>query len=346
MTDITPVMERRRRMTQWDIKPPGYDQITSEQAKLSGMFPLPGAPRQQQMDQSRLDAFLQAPGNSASKTALQASGARQAKRMLAYNIPESLSDDQVKDFINLNMRGLSIISGSDPCVAAQVSKDKTFALLDFRSAEDATAAYVLDGLVMGGSHENGSNGDATGAGLRIERPKDYITPSKGEDANMGNNGQNPNNVADSAFKFCLHRLPLFIEEEQAKELLSSFGGLKSFVLVRDSSTGESRGVAFGEYQDGDAVTDPAIEAINGMELGDNKLKMFKACAGTTQVDSEMSVNNMSKLARTADKESKNGRVLCLHNMVTVEELMDNDEYEGKRSDNSHHLSLLTHFRNL
>ena len=36
LTDTTPVSERKRRLTQWDIKPPGYENVTAEQAKLSG----------------------------------------------------------------------------------------------------------------------------------------------------------------------------------------------------------------------------------------------------------------------------------------------------------------------
>lgn len=36
LTDIAPITERKRRLTQWDIKPPGYENVTAEQAKLSG----------------------------------------------------------------------------------------------------------------------------------------------------------------------------------------------------------------------------------------------------------------------------------------------------------------------
>lgn len=36
LTDTIPVTERKRRLTQWDIKPPGYENVTAEQAKLSG----------------------------------------------------------------------------------------------------------------------------------------------------------------------------------------------------------------------------------------------------------------------------------------------------------------------
>lgn len=38
---------------------------------------------------------------------------------------------------------------------------------------------------------------------------------------------------------------------------------------------------------------------------------------------------MSMLAGTTSTELEHGRVLQLLNMVTAEELMDNDEYEGK-----------------
>ena len=39
LTDTVPVTERKRRLTQWDIKPPGYENVTAEQAKLSGKSP-------------------------------------------------------------------------------------------------------------------------------------------------------------------------------------------------------------------------------------------------------------------------------------------------------------------
>lgn len=44
LTDITSVLQRKRRLTQWDIKPPGYENVTAEQAKLSGMRSSPALP--------------------------------------------------------------------------------------------------------------------------------------------------------------------------------------------------------------------------------------------------------------------------------------------------------------
>lgn len=39
LTDVPSVLDRKRRLTQWDIKPVGYENVTAEQAKLSGRVP-------------------------------------------------------------------------------------------------------------------------------------------------------------------------------------------------------------------------------------------------------------------------------------------------------------------
>jgi splicing factor U2AF subunit len=69
-----------------------------------------------------------------------------------------------------------------------------------------------------------------------------------------------------------------------------------------------------------------------MELGDKRLKVHKASIGITQVSGiEMGVNAMSMLAGTTSTDPSRSRVLQLLNMVTADELMDGDEYEGKES---------------
>lgn len=65
-----------------------------------------------------------------------------------------------------------------------------------------------------------------------------------------------------------------------------------------------------------------------MMLGQRALKVQKASIGITQVSGEMGVNAMSMLAGTTSTDAGAGRVLQLLNMVTPDELMDNDDYEG------------------
>ncbi len=82
-----------------------------------------------------------------------------------------------------------------------------------------------------------------------------------------------------------------------------------------------------EYVDPSA-TPVAIQGLDKMMLGDHCLKVQKASIGITQVAGEMGVNAMSMLAGTTAIDGDVSRVLQLLNMVTPEELMDNEDYEG------------------
>ncbi|KAK1600206.1 uncharacterized protein LY79DRAFT_532877 [Colletotrichum navitas] len=329
LTDVTSVLERKRRLTQWDIKPPGYENVTAEQAKLSGMFPLPGAPRQQPMDPSKLQAIMNQPGGQVNSAALKPSNSRQAKRLLINNLPPSATEESIQNFFNLQLNGLNIIESTDPCTSCQVSKDHSFAVVEFRNASEATVALALDGISM--EAEDATNGAAADQGLVIRRPKDYIVPAVVDDVPY-EPGVVSNIVVDTPNKISVANMPVYLSEEQVSELLVSFGELKAFVLVRDKSTEESRGIAFCEYVD-PAATDVAIQGLNGMDLGDKRLKVQKASVGVTQVAGvEMGVAAMSMLAGTTSTDSEETRVLQLLNMVTPEELMDNDDYEEIKED--------------
>lgn len=326
LTDVVPINERKRRMTQWDIKPPGYDFVTAEQAKLSGMFPLPGAPRQQPMDPTKLQQFNQ-PGSQVSSTGLVASNSRQSKRLIVSNIPSGTSEENLMGFFNLQLNGLNVIESTDPCVLCQFSTDRSFAVLEFKTAGDATVAFALDGITM--EAEDAANGAADGVsnGLQIRRPKDYVVPALVTEA-----PQDPdvvsNVVPDTINKLSITNIPTFLTDEQVSELLAAFGKPKAFVLVKDRSTEESRGIAFAEYLDPSTANGPALETLNGMDVGGKKLKVTKASIGPTQVANfDVGIAAISSLAAQTGNEAEQSRVLQLLNMVTAEELMDNDEYE-------------------
>ena len=90
-----------------------------------------------------------------------------------------------------------------------------------------------------------------------------------------------------------------------------------------------QGIAFLEYADTEA-TKIAVEGLNGMDIGENKLKTSLASIGIKQaMGMEMGAQAMSAFAGTQATEGQEGRVVQLLNMVTAEELIDNDEYEGK-----------------
>ncbi|KAJ4170485.1 hypothetical protein NW754_006623 [Fusarium falciforme] len=326
LTNIVPILERKRRLTQWDIKPPGYDNVTAEQAKLSGMFPLPGAPRQQPMDPSKLQAFMNQPGGQVTSAGLKASNSRQSKRLLVSKIPSGTSEEALISFFNLQLNGLNVIDATDPCILCQFSNDRSFAVLEFREASEATVALALDGTSMEPDDANGaSNGESRG--LEIRRPRDYVVPAVTEEVSY-NPDVVSNVVPDTINKLCITNIPPFLAEDQVIELLAAFGKPKAFVLVKDRGTEESRGIAFAEYQDPNAANQTALDTLNGMDVGGKKLKVTKASIGPTQVANfDVGITAISGLASQTANDVEGSRVLQLLNMVTAEELLDNDDYE-------------------
>lgn len=208
----------------------------------TGMFPLPGAPRQQPMDPSRLQAFMNQPSGSAGNAALKPSNARQSKRLFVHNIPLSATDESIISFFNLQLNGLNVVSSPDPCISAQISKDRSFALLEFKNPLEATVALAYDGMMMeDNDNMETSNGTTNGGsqGMSIRRPKDYIVPSVDLDEEYQEGVISPV-VPDTPNKIGISNLLMSLTDEQVIELLVAFGQLKAFVLVKDNSTEESR----------------------------------------------------------------------------------------------------------
>ena len=72
-----------------------------------------------------------------------------------------------------------------------------------------------------------------------------------------------------------------------------------------------------------------MEGLNGMELGDKHLKVQRASIGNTQASGlEMASTPCLCSLVLLLQALRRGRVLQLLNMVTPEELIDNDDYEG------------------
>ena len=63
-----------------------------------------------------------------------------------------------------------------------------------------------------------------------------------------------------------------IDEAQFKDLVTPFGSPDSVNLIKDRTTGASRGFGFVEFQD-DAQAKAAIAGLNGKEVGGKTLKV-------------------------------------------------------------------------
>jgi len=241
---------------------------------------------------------------------------RQARRLYVGNIPFGVTEEEMMEFFNqqMHLSGLAQAAGN-PVLACQINLDKNFAFLEFRSIDETTQAMAFDGI------------NFKGQSLKIRRPHDYQPmPGMAESAIAVPAGVISTVVPDSPHKIFIGGLPNYLNEDQVKELLMSFGQLRAFNLVKDSATGLSKGYAFAEYID-ISMTDQAIAGLNGMQLGDKKLIVQRASVGaknTTVIPSvQIQVPGLSLVGASGPATE----VLCLLNMVTPDELKDEEEYE-------------------
>ncbi|XP_013199919.1 splicing factor U2AF 50 kDa subunit [Amyelois transitella] len=297
---------RRKPSLYWDVPPPGFEHITPLQYKAmqaAGQIP----------------ANIVADTPQAAVPVVGSTITRQARRLYVGNIPFGVTEEETMEFFNqqMHLSGLAQAAGN-PVLACQINLDKNFAFLEFRSIDETTQAMAFDGI------------NFKGQSLKIRRPHDY-QPMPGTENPSINvpAGVISTVVPDSPHKIFIGGLPNYLNEDQVKELLMSFGQLRAFNLVKDSSTGLSKGYAFAEYVD-ISMTDQAIAGLNGMQLGDKKLIVQRASIGaknSTLAMTGAAPVQLQVAGLTLAGAGPATEVLCLLNMVTPDELRDEEEYE-------------------
>ncbi|XP_051570361.1 splicing factor U2AF 65 kDa subunit-like isoform X2 [Myxocyprinus asiaticus] len=312
----SPRRTRKKKMCKyWDVPPPGFEHITPMQYKAmqaAGQIP-----------SIALLATSTNTGLAVAPTQVPIAGSqmtRQARRLYVGNIPFGVTEESMAEFFNTQMRlaGLSQ-APSSPVLAVQINQDKNFAFLEFRSVDETTQAMAFDGIIF------------QGQSLKIRRPHDYRPlPGISEQPTFHVPGVVSTVVPDSPHKLFIGGLPNYLSDDQVKELLTSFGPLKAFNLVKDSATSLSKGYSFCEYVDISA-TDQAVAGLNGMQLGDKKLIVQRASVGAKNANPTAVVETAVMLQVPGLQRVHNSglptEVLCLLNMVMPEELLDDDDYE-------------------
>ncbi|KAJ1918786.1 hypothetical protein H4219_002405 [Mycoemilia scoparia] len=317
-------------MNLWDQVPPGFENVPASQAKLTGYFPPPGQLVGSRNVASFNPSVLQSQREGEKIDPKKQAMLKQNRRIYVGNIPYGINEasvwDAIAHFFNSTMIDLGIASRDEPPVqSVQINVEKNYAFVEFRNPEQATRGMALDGA------------NFQSQSLKIRRPKDYIPPEGQPEVIQPIHipGVVSTNVADTPFKIYVGGLPTTLQEDQVIELLSTFGELRSFNLVKDNLTGMSRGFAFCEYLDTN-ITDVACQGLNGMELGDRRLVVQRASIGARQNNPPPGMNpalGAGPMAPPplipAGMSSAGGEptnILQLLNMVTPEELQDDDEY--------------------
>ncbi|XP_026400592.1 splicing factor U2af large subunit B-like isoform X3 [Papaver somniferum] len=257
---------------------------------------------------------------------------RHARRVYVGGLSSMANEQSVATFFSQVMEavGGNTAGPGEAVVNVYINHEKKFAFVEMRSVEEASNAMALDGIIF------------EGAPVKVRRPSDYnpslaatLGPSQPSQLlNLAAVGLSPGSAGVLEGPDCIFvgGLPYYFTEVQIRELLESFGPLRGFDLVKDRETGNSKGYAFCVYQDV-SVTDIACAALNGIQMGDKTLTVRRANQGTTQPRPEqenvlLQAQEQVALQRFVFRAgSLPTKVVCLAQVVSADELKDDEEYE-------------------
>ncbi|XP_048232453.1 splicing factor U2af large subunit B isoform X4 [Ricinus communis] len=255
---------------------------------------------------------------------------RHARRVYVGGLPPTANEQSVATFFSHVMAAIggNTAGPGDAVVNVYINHEKKFAFVEMRSVEEASNAMALDGIIF------------EGAPVKVRRPSDYnpslaatLGPSQpNPNLNLGAVGLTPGSAGglEGPDRIFVGGLPYYFTEAQIRELLESFGPLRGFDLVKDRETGNSKGYAFCVYQDL-SVTDIACAALNGIKMGDKTLTVRRANQGANQPKPEQETVLLHAQQQIALQrlmlQPVPTKVVCLTQVVTADELKDDDEYE-------------------
>ncbi|CAH1645423.1 unnamed protein product [Spodoptera littoralis] len=342
---------RRKPSLYWDVPPPGFEHITPLQYKAmqaAGQIP----------------ANIVADTPQAAVPVVGSTITRQARRLYVGNIPFGVTEEETMEFFNqqMHLSGLAQAAGN-PVLACQINLDKNFAFLEFRSIDETTQAMAFDGINFKGQSlkirrphdyqpmpgtENPAINVPAGVistvvpdsphKIFIGGLPNYLNEDQEVELGAAAISGRDSTVDRATVEPAVSRVIFWsvsgiftgtLAGTSVKELLMSFGQLRAFNLVKDSSTGLSKGYAFAEYVD-ISMTDQAIAGLNGMQLGDKKLIVQRASIGaknSTLAMTGAAPVQLQVAGLTLAGAGPPTEVLCLLNMVTPDELRDEEEYE-------------------
>ena len=225
------------------------------------------------------------------------------RKLYVGGIPATATEDTLKDVINAAMKSHGFSSFESPVLSVQLYLNKFFAFIEFSTPEEADSCMTLQNL------------DYYGSPLHFGRPREYVPPTKiapdfvspdssdpteaararaaavqqtviANSAEMSAALADPNFISpiveESAQKMYLGGLSASMTEDDVKKMLIEFGPLKSFELVHDPQTGNSKGFAFFEFRNPESI-EKACSALHNTVRGSKTLTCQLAAIGSKRL---------------------------------------------------------------
>lgn len=254
---------RRRARTVLFDRPPTADQLAA-QAVLAERA------RLLQDSGPREERSAAAATAAAALISAQPQQTRHARRLYIGQLPTDLTENEVSGFFRDTIKSVTVSEEGyspeeDPILSVYINRERRFAFVEFRSVEMCTACLQFDGINILGR-----------GAVKVKRPNDYnvaLAPrgvvGNGPTFDMSRVGIVSSSVPDGPNKIFIGGIPYHLTDDQVSELLSAFGPLRAFHLVRDAGSPTSKGYGFCEYAETTATV-LAVAGLNGMDMGGGK----------------------------------------------------------------------------
>ncbi|KAG5404201.1 hypothetical protein IGI04_010320 [Brassica rapa subsp. trilocularis] len=239
----------------------------------------------------------------ASAKAASPSNLPSEKKVAKWDLPPTVTSGM---FSNSGFSGLQPATQTAYPTMSEINKEKSQALVEFLTPQDASAALSLDGCSFAGSN------------LKIRRPKDYVETTSGElEKKEPATNALSDNVEDSSNKIFIGGFPKAISSEMLKEIVGVFGPLKAYRFVINNDLNQR--CAFLEYIDG-SVTPKACASLNGMKLGGSVITAVCALPDSSSVASDENPPFYGIPEHAKPLLRKPKHILKLKNLVDPEDL--------------------------
>lgn len=354
--------------SKWGIKPKGFENVTAQRAKLSGLFPLPGYPRP--VDFTKLEGVVRDRLSNENDILNDSSkidpiDSRNASILIIRNINFSKIDYlKVVEFLNkfLNKVDCDETSMSNNIESKRMTTDDRNMIIEFKNNTCATIAYSLKGMELSSAefaiteHKNEDEEqpeayqdkiDETKFVLDIVRPGEYVVQCLSPYKEIKED-EVEDKVIDSPRKFTLI-LPDSTDESKLVDALREIAPIKGFQFLREIGSKDPLGIAFLEFYldpqeysrtiKGLPILDKLLAQVNELSI---VTRAFYSCLTTNEKgeaqktsiqDCPIDFHTLQGLVRNEFVTTHPKlRVIQLLNIVTAKDLVDDENFNFIKQD--------------
>ncbi|EGV66405.1 hypothetical protein PSN45_003001 [Yamadazyma tenuis] len=332
--------------SKWGKKPSGFENVSSQRAKLSGLFPLPGHPRP--IDFTKLEGIVRnrtLNGNDIliDTSRIDPNDSIAAKTVFITGIDfDQIDYLKVAQAVNKYLAQLDVPEVQDDNIEFKTrTKDNRSLIIEFRNNLCATICLTLD--------EKSVEVDGTLIPITITRPNEYI--AQGYVAK-----EDDSNVPDCAYKVALH-FGTEHEEDEVRKSIEEHIPIKQFQFLKEKYNKESMGIAFANFQLQSYDPTSAITVVQQVLLNLTQgssifSKADFACIVPNQTSIQEQPSNMASLQSFVKnqlisttvtdnnpnivsevvRDNRKSKVIQIINAVTTKDLKDDETYGFISSD--------------